>query len=113
MYLSQVIEFKRGDTIALNFKFTDCENEPINLSDCIARLQIRFVKTNELTVCTTNYDMLTISPDLGEILMIIPPELTKTFKIGRHAFDLEITFHDGTVVSSETKYLDIVMDITV
>lgn len=113
MYLSQVIEFKRGDTIALNFKFTDCENEPINLSNCIARLQIRFVKTNTLTISTTSNDMLTISPDLGEILMTIPPNFTKTFNIGRHAFDLEVTFYEGTVISSETKYIDIITDITI
>ena len=113
MYLEQLIEFKRGDTIALNFKFTDCENKSIDLTNCTARLQIRFVNIGELTVAATDEDMLTIIPQFGEVVLSIPANLSKNFTVGRHSFDLEVTFYDGTVISSETKYINIIKDITV
>ncbi len=115
MYLTQTPEFKRGDTLLLNFEYTDSDtNLPLDLTGCAFRLYIKNVRTGELAVAaTTANDLLQVDPELGRIRLNVPPHLTVDFIPGRHMYDIEMTDTSGAVFSSETNYIEIIQDVTV
>ena len=115
MYLTQTPEFKRGDTILLNFEYTDAEtNEPLNLTGCCFRLFIKNIRTGALAVAATMAnDLLQLEPELGRVKLRVPPHITADFSVGRHMYDIELTDPTGSVFSSETSYIEIIQDVTI
>lgn len=102
---------KRGDTWNQSFywKQGSATGEPVSLLDSTARLQLRN-KDDELVIDATPY--LTVSGAEGGVLVSVPASETVSFPIGNLLFDIEITFVDGTVKSTETMQLKVIEDIT-
>lgn len=114
MYLTQTPELKRGDSLLLNFEYTDYEtNLPLNLSECSFRLYIRNVRTNNLVIAATSDNgLLIVEPLCGIVKLIVPAHMTVDLIPGRYMYDLELTAVDGTVTSSETNYIEVTQDVT-
>lgn len=111
---SQHLLTKRGDTLKLDFLYNVTNsNAPLNLTNCTARLHLRFLRTDALIInATTENDLLTIEPELGLIHLKVSASELIDAPIGKYSFDLELTFPDGDVLSSETGVLEIIKDIT-
>ena len=109
--MSQVTH-KRGDTLSLSWSWKDEAGTAIDLTDCTARLQVRS-KRGELLASADTDDGLTIAdPETGAVNLLIDAETMSAVPLGSHSMDLEITFADGTVKSTETVKLKIIEDIT-
>lgn len=110
MFLTHLPECKLGDTLSLDFEYTDEEtNLPLNLTGCTFRLSIKNSRTNELAVmATTSNGLLQLEPELGKIKL----ELIVNFSAGNYVYDIEMTMPNGEVISSDTCYLEIVQDVT-
>ncbi len=111
---TQYLLVKRGDTLKLNFVFNVPDSDiPLDLTGCTARLYLKFLRTNALIVdASTENGLLVIEPEAGLVKLEVPAYEMTNAPIGRHKFDLELTFPDGSVLSSETNTLEIVKDVT-
>lgn len=99
---------KRGDTWRATFTYLDDAGDPIDLTDCMCQLQIQDKQTKGLLLDCTDY--LVISPLVGEVSVDV--DLPADFPVGTHQLDLQMTYSDGYVESSETMMLTILEDIT-
>ena len=99
---------KRGDTWSLTFTYADEDGAPIDLTDCFCQLQLQDKKTKGLLLDVT--DDLSISPLTGEVSFSV--QIPTTMPIGTHQLDLEMTYADGTIESTDTMTLQIVEDVT-
>ncbi len=110
---SQYLSIKRGDTLRLNFIFNTDDNILLNLTDCTARLHLKSLRSNVLIIdATTENGLLTIEPEEGLVKLLVPAQDMMHAPIGRHKYDLELSFSDGTILSSTTNILEIITDIT-
>jgi hypothetical protein len=111
---STYISVKRGDTLRINFIWTEEISEtPLNLTNCTARLHLKNARTKELLIdANTENGLLTVEGLTGLIQLNVTAEEMEDVPIGRHIFDLELTFTDGSVLSSETRTIEIIQDIT-
>lgn len=100
---------KRGDTWvqAFDYKQESETGDPVNLTHCSARLQVRAQSGVLALDCT---DALTIDAVAGRVSVrkLVPA----TIPIGQYVFDLEMTFSDGRVQSTVTQTLKILPDVT-
>lgn len=100
---------KRGDTWRQTFTWRQGSEtgDPVDLTGCTARLQVRD-RTGDLILDAT--DDLTINGATGTISVdvLIP----STVLPGKYIFDVEVTYTDGFVQSTETQTLKIEGDIT-
>lgn len=105
------LSLKRGDTWNQSFywKQGSTTGEPVNLIGCTARMQLRS-KDDELVLDATPY--LTVSGAEGGVLVSIPANKTALFPVDSLLFDIEITFVDGTVKSTDTMKIKIIEDVT-
>jgi len=103
---------KRGDTWRQVFYWKQGSESgpPVDLSGCTARLQLKD-KSKLLILDATAY--LTIDPINGSLQTDVPASETVLFPLESLYFDIELTFPDGSVQSTETMRLQIVEDITV
>ena len=111
---SQYLTSKRGDTLNLVFEFNLVDSaDKLDLTNCSARLHLQYMRTGTIFVnATTDNGLLTIDEELGLVKLSVPASTMAQAKIGRYLFDLELTFPDGFVLSSETNTLEIIKDIT-
>ena len=107
------ITLKRGDTLDLEFQWLDGDGLPVDLTGCTARLQMRNRAGNEVLECTCgSSDGLEIVTAEGKVRWREEASSTASFSPGTYYFDLEVTFPDSTVRSTETVQLIVEMDIT-
>lgn len=108
--MSTVFKLKRGDTFEVRFVWKQTEsNTPVNLVGVSPRCHIRN-KDRELVLDASIY--LTTTPEQGLIVLKIPPSKTKLFPLEKLVFDLELTFSNGDVISSDTFTIQVIEDIT-
>jgi len=101
---------KRRDSLRAVFSFLE-DNAPANLSGCTARMQIRTKLGSILLLdCSTN-DYLAISGVAGTVTVSVPAALMD-IQTGSHQADIELTYADGTVRSSDTFTVAVLQDIT-
>jgi len=103
---------KRGDTWRQVFYWKQGSESgpPVDLSGCTARLHVKD-KTKAIIVDATAH--LTLDPINGGLSIDVPASVTELFPLEALNFDIELTFPDGSVQSTETMRLQIVEDITV
>lgn len=107
------ITLKRGDTLELEFQWLDGDGIPVDLTDCTARLQTRNRAGNEVIERTcSSSDGLEIVTAEGKVRWREEASSTASFSPGTYYFDLEVTFPDSTVRSTETVQLNVETDIT-
>lgn len=102
---------KRGDTWSQSFawKQGSASGAPVDLTGCTARLQVR-TRADALVLDATAY--LTLDGTAGTVAVSVPASATELFPVAKLQFDIELTFPDGTVQSTETMALKILEDVT-
>lgn len=111
--MSNTISFKRGDTWRLTFKYQDDSGNPIDLTGVDVRLNVRTKRGVLLLELDNNLiGGLTVNGLAGEIALEATPAQTELMTVGSHFSDLEVTYTDGSVQSSQTFSVDIIEDIT-
>lgn len=99
---------KRGDTWDLVLRWQQTDGTAVNLSGCAARMQVRDTARRLVAVPTT----LTVAAADGEVSVRFAPAATRLVPPGEYRTDMEITFTDGQVLSSQTMILPVLEDIT-
>jgi hypothetical protein len=93
------ITIEQGATFTLPLTYKDADDDPVPLTDALARMQIRQKVTSTDTIVDLDSDTLggiTIS-DPGGITVVISDEVTAAITIKTGVYDLEIEWVDGTV----------------
>jgi len=105
---------KRGDTWISVFTWRDSAGELISLADCTARLQLRDGSDKAVVTASSDSGELTIEPGgaTGEVHVRIEAAVTALWPILSLTGDLEITWQDGRVLSSDTFFLPVEPDVT-
>jgi hypothetical protein len=103
---------KRGDTWSFIFVWRQ-DNTIIDLTGASARMQLRERRTKELVASISTDDSIIIEGAAGKITANFPPILTKLVEAGQYVTDIEVTFTDGSVVSSQTVQLSVEEDVTI
>ena len=117
--MTTTLNVKRGDTLSQVFTWQNENGAAIDLSACTARLQIRDRDNTAVVSVTSATSALAIEPVLGEtdttgqVYLTIDASTMATIAPGTYYVDLELTFADGTVRSTETITLIVLRDITV
>lgn len=101
---------KRGDTWALTFVAKEAtDGPPLDLTGCAAAMQLRHPQTDALAATP---DSIVLTPLAGTVLATFLPATTATVPVGTYLTDLEITFADGQVRSSQTLVITVIADQT-
>lgn len=110
--MSNNLTLKRGDTWRAVFTWTQGD-DPVDLTGCTARLMVRARRADELLLDLTSPDGgLTLTPLTGVVTVLATAAQTATLPVGTHVFDLELTYPDGSVQSTETAFLTVLEDVT-
>lgn len=119
---------KRGDTFRREFTWTQPnpayvepvvdplipERIPIDLTGCTARLQFRKGRDDPAILDFSTADSeLSIDGPNGVVLLDIPAATMETLLVTTYKSDLELTYPDGTVCSTETFHVKVSEDQTV
>ena len=106
------ITFKRGDTLRLAFKFTNADTSVHDLTGVTFRLEVRnqarAVKAAVASGSGIEVDLVT-----GIATVIVADSVTASFELQPHFTDIELTYPNGDVVSSETITINVVEDFTI
>jgi hypothetical protein len=105
------IKVKRGDTWIQNFKWA-IDGEVLPLTNTTARLELRQKNVPTPFLSLSQGAGLTINGAAGEIDLRVEASVMNTLAPGNYYSDLEVTFLDGTVRSTDTFVVEIVEDIT-
>lgn len=105
----QTVKVKRGDTLKFTAVFTT-NGVQDDLTDATARMHIRD-KQDDLMLVVDNSEEIHVLPD-GTVNVAIQPTNTSALDPGKYVSDLEVTFQDGTVRSSDTFQIQVLKDIT-
>lgn len=97
------LSVKRGDTWTWKCSFAGVDGAPVDLTGVTARLHVRDKRQALLADYT---DSLVVGA--SDVSLSVPADLP----IGTQYFDIELTFPDGTVTSTDTMTLSVVRDIT-
>jgi hypothetical protein len=105
-------KLKRGDTWRLVFTYTDAAGAPVDLSGASAHMQLRTAADG-----TVLLDWDTAGTELviatNTVTLTVDPTDTADLTVGTYVSDLEITYPDGTVDSTDTFKIEVEADITV
>jgi hypothetical protein len=111
---SQTIAVKRGDTWQCTWQYRDAAGDPIDLTGCSARLKLKALYTpTEVLSIGSESGELVIDEQAGDIVQTVAASVTANLLPGDYRSDLEVTWSDGTVTSTETVWVNIVEDVTV
>lgn len=106
-----ILTVKRGDTWNIQFDWKN-NNNPIDLTGCTAKMQIRD-KADALQTTVTTSDHITISGATGIVNVSFPATATASIDPGTYYSDLQITFPiTGQVQSSSTIQFQVQEDVT-
>lgn len=100
---------KRGDTWLFSFQWKINNSIPVDLSDCTGRMMVR-LNSNPSTKASA--DDIIIIPETGIVNVRFNANTTSQLPAGIYLTDLELTFGDGTVQSSDTYLLNVTLDQT-
>jgi autotransporter translocation and assembly factor TamB len=92
---------KNGDTWSYSFVWSN-NNNPINLTDCTAKMQVRDRTGTLMATASTTNGEITINGPTGTVSVAFPAATTASIPAGTYQSDLQVTFTDGTVQSSST-----------
>lgn len=111
-----IIKLKRGDTWLQRFDWVQASNNlPVNLSECTAKMDIVSTRGNEvfMSISTSSSpSSITIDGPNGIVNLRVEADDTAGLRPGEYKTDLQITFPDGTVKSTDTFYIKIIEDVT-
>ena len=112
--MSRALSIKRGDTWQANWQYRDSAGDPIDLTGCSARLWLkpRYNDTAALEISSSSGELV-IDGAAGDIAQTVSAATMAEIDPGIYRADLEITWTDSTVTSTETVYVSVVEDITV
>ncbi len=103
-----LIVFKRGDTWRFWFDVCDCEDKPYDLTGCSAWMQLRDSKRGCALDSRTAHVIIT-----GNVIEIVfNPAQTSMIKPGMYRLDLQLTYANGDVGSTETHFVRVLEDMT-
>lgn len=106
-------DIKRGDTWATSFDWTQPDGQPVDLIDCTARMMVRDKKTKALALSlSTATGELTIDVAHGSVALRVESAVMQAITPSAYITDLEITFPDGSVTSTDTIGFKIIEDVT-
>ena len=101
---------KQGDPWILNMvAIQTVGGEPLGLTGASAALQLRHPLTAALVA---EPDSLVITPLTGTIAITFLPATTAAVPVGSYLTDLQLTFADGQVRSSQTMTVPVIADYT-
>lgn len=101
---------KRGDTWTLAMVVNQTPGgPPVDLTGCAAALQVRHPRTDAVVATP---DSLDIAPQTGTVTIVFLPATTAVVPVGTYLTDLQLTFADGEVRSSQTLTLAVLADYT-
>lgn len=101
----------RGDTWNLSWEWLHENGDPVDLTDCTVRMQMRKQINGSVSFeNSTDLDMVII-PLEGIIDLKVEPDDTKEL-VGQYLYDVEVTFPDGTVVTPIISKIDVIRDVT-
>ena len=119
--MSETIRIKRGDTWKATFIWQDSDDNFIDLTGADARLQLRKKRRQielkdtvfpaELDLTVANGGVF-ITGQEGKVDIEASPSQTAELQPDNYVTDLEITFPDGTVTSSQTLNVIVERDVT-
>lgn len=119
--MSSTLRIKRGDTWRATFDWQDSDGNAIDLTGCSARLHLR-KKPRQVEIAGTTYPVeldltspdggITVTGSEGKVEVEATASQTKNLDPESHVTDLEITFPDGTVKSSQTIDVIVERDVT-
>lgn len=102
---------KRGDTWTFKYMWKS-NNKPIDLTSCSARSQVRLRRVGTLVSSISSPNGINIDELNGVVTVIFPASDTLNAEPGTYETDLEITFSDNTIQSSDTIEFRVYEDIT-
>jgi hypothetical protein len=110
--VSAKLKAKRGDTWRFVFAWQDASGVAIDLTGVSARMQLRTAADDEPASAewSTTSSHLTIGT--GEIELTVDPDESEAIDAGTYVSDLEVTWDDGTVTSTDTFRFEVQPDIT-
>lgn len=112
--MAERLKFKRGDTWDAVFTWLS-DGQPADLTGCSARLQLRRSIASDpadVTLSSAGGE-LTMGGTAGTITMRVPKATTEAAQPKVYLADLEVTFADASILSSETFEIEVVADVTV
>jgi hypothetical protein len=115
--MAAVVPLKRGDTWEAEFYFR-LDDSVADLTGCTARMQVRSSgDALVLSAQTSPTDpalvgTLVVDGTAGLVTLTVPKGLTSALVPGKYYADVELTYADGSVRSSETFQVKVTKDIT-
>lgn len=106
------IQVKRGDTWRMAFACVDDDGTATDLTGVTAAMQLRVSADDETLADWDSTSELTVDVVDSEIVLEVAAADTEDFEPGTYLADLEMTFPDGTVTSTETFKVEVLADIT-
>jgi hypothetical protein len=108
MHCIKLPPVKRGDTWRFQFTWKS-NNEPIDLSGCTGAMQVRVKRTGALVATAS---LVEIDGPTGTVNVTFNASSTANAPLGFVETDLQITYPDNTVQSSDTMQFTVEEDIT-
>lgn len=91
---------EQGATFRKTFTWLDENEQPIDLTGCSARMQVRSshkATTTWVSLTTATNGGLTITPLTGTIAVVISATVTATLPVNKGVYDLEVVHPSGDV----------------
>ncbi|OZI17919.1 hypothetical protein [Bordetella genomosp. 7] len=93
------LHIDQGATFRLLFTWKDSEGEPVDLSGCEARMQMRYIHPDDLVLSLSTGDGdIVLGGTAGTVELKLEPERTAPLTQLTGAYDLEIVYQGGDIV---------------
>lgn len=90
---------EQGVTFRRTFTWTDENEQPINLTGCSARMQVRPTHSSPTTwLNLSSPASITLTPLVGQLTVVITASQTASLPVKRGVYDLEVVLSNGEVV---------------
>jgi hypothetical protein len=115
--MSDSVRLKRGDTLLLKWVFRDATGSLVDLTGCVAALDI-VNRRKQVVASLTSAGGLSVQPidadgeHIGEVWMRVEAAVTTLWAPGEYQTDLEVLYPDACVQSTPTLTLYVDEDIT-
>jgi hypothetical protein len=115
--VSGILTTKRGDTFRRTFHYKDSEGEIFDITGCTARFAAQSKSGGAIAFCAPTIGTVpggTISVDAvtGTVEVVISAALMNSVEPGTYIADVELTFPNLEVLSSETFSVKVLSDVT-
>jgi len=109
------MKLKRGDTWTISGSLKDAAGDPVSLAGCSLRMQIQSLRDFDgirHEASTSDGSISVNDPASGEFTVIFSAGYTESITPGRYVTDVEITWQDASITSSETWEITVYPDVT-